>query len=108
MEPHELSDKQRFWLGHLQACEDAGISMKAYAERHGLELQQFYFRKGELKKLGIVGGHQKQPSTVLVTTDFSPPAPAKNDRKIRIELPNDVSIELPGAFTRMLWRPSLN
>jgi len=31
-----LSDKQREWLAHVDACGNDGSSMKAYAERHGL------------------------------------------------------------------------
>jgi hypothetical protein len=31
-----LSDKQRGWLQHVEACTAAGGSMKVYAERHGL------------------------------------------------------------------------
>jgi len=35
-------EKQRVWLDHVTACGKAEVSMKAYAERHGLDLQQFY------------------------------------------------------------------
>jgi hypothetical protein len=29
--------------------------MKAYAEKHGFDLQSFYLWKGRLKKLGVLG-----------------------------------------------------
>ena len=47
-----LSDKQRGWLEHIEACASGGGSMKVYAEHHGLNLQRFYFWKGRLKKSG--------------------------------------------------------
>lgn len=46
MDGRDLSDRQRAWLNHVEACTAAGISMKAYAEQHGLDLQTFYFWKG--------------------------------------------------------------
>ena len=51
-----LSEKQRSWLSHIEDCGKTGISMKAYAERHSLDLHQFYLWKGRLRKLGAVPG----------------------------------------------------
>ena len=58
-----LSDKQRGWLAHVEACASAGGSMKVYAEHHGLNLQRFYFWKGRLKKSGLVDTKQELPSS---------------------------------------------
>lgn len=90
METGGLSAKQGEWLQHVEACGAAGISMKAYAERHGLNLQQFYLWKGRLKKLGAIqvapGG--RSPGAVRVVAAAGPRA--------RIQLSNGVSIEVPG------------
>ena len=90
METGKLSARQRDWLQHVEACGSAGISMKAYAERHGLDLQQFYFWKGRLKKLGAVAGSNggRSRGSVRVVTTSGPRA--------HIQLSNGVSIEVPG------------
>jgi hypothetical protein len=41
----ELSERQRAWLEHLRACRSQGLSLKAYAEQQGLNLQRFYHRE---------------------------------------------------------------
>ena len=90
METGGLSAKQRDWLQHVEACGAAGISMKAYADQHSLDLQQFYFWKGRLKKLGVVAGSSGERSrgAVRIVTTAGPRA--------RIQLSNGVSIEVPG------------
>jgi hypothetical protein len=55
MNTRDLSDRQRIWLEHVEACVAGGGSMKAYADRQGLDLQSFYLWKGRLKKLSFVG-----------------------------------------------------
>lgn len=50
----ELSERQREWLEHLRACRAQGLSLKAYAEEQGLNLQRFYHWHRRLKRLGLV------------------------------------------------------
>jgi len=50
----EPTERQREWLGHLQACRSRGLSLKAYAEQQGLNLQRFYHWHRRLKRLGLV------------------------------------------------------
>ncbi len=47
MDDRELTDTQRIWLTHVEACAASGGSMKAYAKEHGLDLQNFYLWKGQ-------------------------------------------------------------
>ncbi len=49
----ELSERQRAWLEHLRACRAQGLSLKAYAEQQGLNLQRFYHWHRRLKRLGL-------------------------------------------------------
>lgn len=91
-----LSGKQRAWLAHVEACRSAGVSMKSYAEHHGLDLQSFYLWNGRLKKLGVVDA---KPGRQLVeAVRVLPPV----DRKTCIQLANGVSIECPGDFDAAL------
>lgn len=99
MEKRELTATQRNWFEHVEACSAAGGSMKAYAEKHGLDLQSFYLWKGRLKKLGFVAGRQGlAPSSssafVPVPLLTSRPSPSRT----RIELASGIIIEAPHEF----------
>jgi hypothetical protein len=67
MNTRDLSDKQRIWLKHVEGCALAGVSMRAYADRHGLDVQRFYVWKSQLKQLGVLAERDDQPL---------PPAPS--------------------------------
>ena len=70
--------------------------MKAYAERHGLDLQQFYFWKGQLRKLGVIDAEQNRRKAELASTASAARVRNKNEGKTSIQLANGVSIEAPG------------
>jgi len=94
MDAHDLSDKQRSWLNHVEACAAGGMSMKAYAEQHGLDLQTFYFWKGRLRKIGLV---DPAPERGTIEPAHTLPTAAPRDTgKACIQLTNGVSIECPG------------
>jgi hypothetical protein len=44
----ELTERDRFWLGHLKAIEAEGIATKAYAKRKRLSVQALYQAKKRL------------------------------------------------------------
>lgn len=89
-----LTPTQQFWLGHVEACEAAGVSMKGYAERHGLNLQNFYCWKGQLKKRGLLSS--TPPSTedtaILPVAFVASPEPKPS---ARVSLTNGITIEVP-------------
>ena len=49
-----LTEKQRIWLKHVDDCAASGVSMRVYADRHGLDVQRFYVWKSQLKRLGVL------------------------------------------------------
>ena len=75
MNTRDLSDKQRIWLEHVEACVAGGGSMKAYADRQGLDLQSFYLWKGRLKKLELVSLDRSKmfmvPGVALLRPEYS-------------------------------------
>ena len=95
MDDRELTDMQRNWLTHVEACAASGGSMKAYAEEHGLDLQSFYLWKGRLKKLRLVAGRPDQAAPRLQVLPLGAPGRRSQDRRTRIELANGISIEAP-------------
>lgn len=50
-----LTEKQRFWLEHVRACERTSQSMRRYAEDQGLEVAAFYSWKAVLRRKGVLG-----------------------------------------------------
>ena len=93
MDGRVLSDKQRAWLNHVEACAAEGASMKAYAEQHGLDLQDFYFWKGRLRKIGLI---DPAPPANIEPACIMPAGVPCNAGKACIQLSNGVSIECPG------------
>ena len=101
MERSKLSEKQGWWLAHVEACDLSGASMKAYAETHGLNLASFYCWKGQLKKLGVLDRDEPgvRPSAACLepikVTPASSPATSGAAAVTRIELANGITIEAP-------------
>lgn len=98
MDRSKLSEKQGWWLAHVEACDLTGASMKAYAETHGLTLASFYFWKGQLKKLGVFaedGRGVRRTATCPVPVKVTP-ASSVAATVTRIELASGVIIEAPG------------
>ena len=48
-----MTAKQRLWLRHVKAADDADGSIADYAQDHGLRLKTLYQWKSKLVKLGL-------------------------------------------------------
>ncbi|MAI47279.1 MAG: hypothetical protein CMB79_15775 [Filomicrobium sp.] len=99
-----LTSTQQFWLGHVEACEAEGVSMKTYAERHGLNLQSFYCWKGQLKKRGLLSSplSSTEDNAMLPVAFVASPGSRPS---ARILLANGITIEVPpGVSPEMLVR----
>ena len=85
-----LTDRQRFWLEHIQACEAAGKSIVEYAAEHGVHVRAMYSGKKMLVNKGVLPATQPsrfQRVRVLAAT-------ASN--QWRIGLPNGVLVAFAG------------
>lgn len=89
-----LTERQRFWLQHLQACGNG--SLKAYAGAHGLSLSALYQAKSTLRRRGQL---HAQPTPVrLARVERSGVAPgAAPSARGRVLLPNGVAVEFACA-----------
>ena len=86
-----LTDNQRHWLEHLQACEASGKGIAAYAAEHGLDAKAMYTGKKTLVKKGVLPRTRRRRfARAQVTT-------AVNDNAWRIQLTNGVSVAFSGA-----------
>ena len=105
-----LTEKQRVWLKHVDDCAAAGVSMRAYADRHGLDVQRFYVWKSQLKQLGVLAHDQAMPNDIDQTLQptVSPlirakivSRPSVEDQRqstmcpARVTLANGITIEVP-------------
>ena len=60
----DLTERQRHWLRHLQACERAGETIRQYGERQGLSVHSLYSARKRLRGLGISFGSPRRCSRV--------------------------------------------
>lgn len=84
--------RQRFWLEHLNACREQGLSLKAYARAHDLSLAALYAAKAALKRRDTWTEPGK-PAPKLVPVRMAPAA-----AMARVVLPNGVVVEVPESI----------
>ena len=85
-----LTERQRYWLEHIQACEASGKSMAEYAASKDIAVRAMYSGRKTLANKGILPAEQPvrfQRAQVMET-------PAS--KQWRIGLPNGVSVAFAG------------
>ena len=85
-----LTDRQRYWLEHVQACEAAGKSMVEYAVSQDIAVRDMYAGKKTLVKKGVF------PGTRAVRFRRVQVMEAAASNQWRIGLPNGVSVAFAG------------
>ncbi len=86
-----LTEKQRHWLEHLQACKASGQGIAAYAADQGLDARALYAGKKVLVKKGVLPRtRQSRFQRVQVQGSVA-------DNAWRIQLPNGVSVAFSGT-----------
>jgi hypothetical protein len=86
-----LTDRQRYWLEHIQACEAQGKTVAEYATGQGIEAKAMYAGKKVLVKKGILPrNHQSRFQRAQVTALVS-------DSAWRVQLSNGLSVTFSGA-----------
>ena len=51
-----LTERQRYWLEHIQACKDSGKTIAEYAAEQGFTARAMYAGKKTLVKKGVLPG----------------------------------------------------
>jgi len=85
-----LTDRQRYWLKHIQACEASGKSIAAYAAEQGIDARAMYGGKKVLVKKGVLA------TTRHVRFQRVQVMEAAISSQWRIGLPNGVSVAFTG------------
>jgi len=91
-----LTDRDRYWLRHHGACEQSGLTAKAYARRHQLSVHGLYQARKRLRAMGTLEAAAKRPSNGRsgFTRVETPAAPRP---RYRVRLPNGSLVEWEGA-----------
>ena len=85
-----LTERQRFWLKHIQACEASGKSIAAYSAEQGIVARAMYGGKKVLVKKGML------PATRPARFQRVQVVEATLSSQWRIGLPNGVSVAFVG------------
>ena len=85
-----LTQRQRYWLEHIQACETSGKSIAEYAAEHGVNARAMYSGKKILVNKGVL------PATQLARFQRVQVMEATLSSQWRIGLPNGVSVAFVG------------
>jgi hypothetical protein len=86
----ELTERQRYWLEQIQACEASGESLKAYASAHGFTAGALYAAKKVLIRKGLL-----PQSSARFQRVASPASIASSEW--HVDLPNGTAIRFSGA-----------
>ena len=101
-----LTQRQRFWLEHIQACEASGKTIVEYAAAQEFCVQEMYAGKSTLVKKGVL------PRTQAARFQRVQVMEATVSNQWRIGLPNGVSVAFVGdvdaqALTAILHSAAL-
>ena len=86
-----LTERQQYWLEHIQACEDSGKSVTTYAAEHGFHVGAMYAGRKMLVRKGVLRGAQHSRFQRVQT------AAVTGGLQWRIQLPNGVSVDFSGT-----------
>ena len=85
-----LTERQRYWLEHIQACEASGKSMAEYASSQDIAVRAMYSGRKTLLKKGILPSAQPARFQRVQVME------AAVSSQWRIGLPNGVSVAFAG------------
>ncbi len=87
----ELTERQRYWLEKLQACESEGKSLSSYAAEQGFHVGAIYAAKKTLMRKGVL------PQTPSVRFQRVQTQAMNISSEWCVRFPNGVSVEFSGA-----------
>jgi len=86
-----LTERQRYWLEQVRACEASGKTVAEYAAEHGISAQALYAGKKLLVRKGVL------PRTRPLRFQRVQVADIAAGNAWRIQLPNGVSVFCSGV-----------
>jgi hypothetical protein len=97
-----VTERQRYWLEHVQACEASGKSMVEYAASQDIGVRDMYAGKKILVNKGVL------PATQPTRFQRVQVMEAAASNQWRIGLPNGVSVAFAGEVDARALTTVLN
>jgi hypothetical protein len=93
MDEHDqgLTERQRYWLEHIKACEASGQTAAEYAATQGVNARAMYGAKKVLVGKGVL------PRTERVRLQRVRAEAVSRGSEWRVQLPNGVVVDFSGA-----------
>jgi hypothetical protein len=86
-----LTERQRYWLEQIQACDASGKTIAEYAMEQGIEAKAMYAGKKVLVMKGVL------PRTHATRFQHAQVIDSVVGSEWRIQLPNGVSVAFAGS-----------
>lgn len=84
-----LTERQQYWLEHLQRCEASGEPLKSYADAHSLSVHSLYEAKRRLKRRGVFAEERAPAAKFVQVARVQSTAPM-----CRVQFANGAWVEL--------------
>ena len=96
-----LTNRQRYWLEHLQAWRAEGGSLTDYARAHDLRVKALYYWRGRERKLlgEAMDEPPAQPSFSRVEVVADTPVGVYEDHPLTVSWPNGARMEWPAGVS---------
>jgi len=92
MSKARLTERDRFWLGHLEAIEREAVAAKGYAKRRRLSVHALYQAKKRLVKVGAWPPKSRRAAPAARFSEIRI-APAPSGFGCRLRLPSGAVVE---------------
>lgn len=95
----ELTERDRFWLRHHEACVASGRTAKAYAKARGLSVQALYQSRKRLRREGKLAKGRSGAGSSGSAPGFTKVATlcARTATRYRVRLVSGVLVEWEGC-----------
>ena len=95
----QLTNKERYWLNHLNTWQQSGLSIIDYTQQHKLTQSGFYAWR---KRLAAHVNEHSTPATPSMFTPVVLEESSEAQQALRIHFPNGCRIELPCQHIQLL------
>ena len=95
MQKKPLTERQRYWLNHIQSWNQSGLRMSEYAKDQGFAVRSMYDAKKALVKRGILPGSRSSYTTRFEQVRI---IESSIESEWRVALPNGSVVEFSASF----------
>ena len=95
VDEQKLTERQRYWLDHLRACETAGKTMRTYASENAIDVRSLYGAKKRLVRRGVLAAEKRSGGVAFTRARVVGVAPHSGD--CRIQFPNGIRVTFSAA-----------